>query len=114
MSFHVLVLLEQIFNYGFRSSRKFQKHLYIWDFLERIHEYFTNDSCTEDGLHGGQMHQHPCQMLVNVLARINTNNPSIGKVEKVIQTQESTQLVQYIILVLHVIGSLRKNHHPLL
>ncbi len=73
----------QVFNYGFRSSRKFQKRLYIWDFLEKSHEHISSESSSVVAVEGGEHHHHPHQMFLNVITRISANNTSIGKDEKV-------------------------------
>jgi len=36
----LVTALEQVFLYGFKSSRLFVKNFYIWDYLERVKEFF--------------------------------------------------------------------------
>ena len=83
----LLFLKLQVFNFGFRSNRKFQRRLTLWDYFERVHEFYSVGSEGEgEGGGGGRGNgalRHQRQMLLNMVARINTNNPNTGKDEKV-------------------------------
>lgn len=94
-----------MFQYGFRASRKFQKRLYIWDLLERVHEHLVSGETNTPsdvttllvrgpslgdaqrrgsaGMSSPDPETHCRQMFLNAIARINTNNTNIGKDEKV-------------------------------
>lgn len=39
----------QVFYFGFKCTRKFQKSLYIWDLIERAVVTTSTDKATEDG-----------------------------------------------------------------
>lgn len=92
----------QVFQTGFKSSRKFQKKLFVWDLLERVHEQIvahdgdgTQTTPTLDvgvvrstsndrvGSASPDPEVHCRQMFLNAISRINSNNPNIGKDEKV-------------------------------
>ncbi len=69
-------------NYGFKSYRKFQKRLYVWDVFERVAEQLVIDANEE----GQPPTQHASQhMFINAVKRINANNTNIGKEEKAMQ-----------------------------
>ena len=90
----------QVFQTGFRCSRKFQKKLFIWDLLERVQEQLVANEMVQpstvdvDMLRGTSSPErvgsaspdqeaHCQQMFLNAILRINSNNPSVGKDEKV-------------------------------
>ena len=89
----------QVFQTGFRSSRKFQKKLFIWDLLEKVQEQLVvsetvqpitfevgvrSTSGTERGNSTSPDSEMHCQqMFLNAISRINSNNPNVGKDEKV-------------------------------
>ena len=106
--FTYIIIQSQVFYYGFRSSRKFQKKLYVWDLLEKVHEYLLSGETTTHtssdvaallvsgpsvgdtqrrrgsaGLPSPDPETQCKQMFLNAISRINTNNTSIGKDEKV-------------------------------
>ena len=89
----------QVFQAGFRSSRKFQKKLFIWDLLERVQEQLVASETVQptaievgvvrsiSGTERGNstspdLETHCQQMLLNAISRINSNNPNVGKDEK--------------------------------
>ena len=93
------ILNVQVFQTGFRSSRKFQKKLFIWDLLERVQEQLVASetaqptavevgvvrsvSSTERGSSTSPDPEMHCQqMFLNAVSRINSNNPNVGKDEK--------------------------------
>ena len=93
------ILNVQVFQTGFRSSRKFQKKLFIWDLLERVQEQLVASetaqptavevgvvrsvSGTERGSSTSPDPEMHCQqMFLNAVSRINSNNPNVGKDEK--------------------------------
>ena len=90
----------QVFHCGFRASRKFQKKLSIWDVLERVHEHLiSNEMVVPTAMDVGVVRStgsgdrvnstspdpevHCQQMFLNAISRINSNNPNVGKDEKV-------------------------------
>ena len=88
-----------MFNTGFKSSRKFQKKLFIWDMLERVREQIVASNGVQAtamdvgvvrSTSGGRVSSaspdpevHCQQMFLNAISRINSNNLNIGKEEKV-------------------------------
>lgn len=88
-----------MFYTGFRSNRKFQKKLFVWDLLERVHEQLVaNEGVQPITFDVGVVRStgadrvsstspdpemHCRQMFQNAISRINSNNPNIGKDEKV-------------------------------
>ena len=88
-----------MFHTGFRSSRKFQKKLFVWDLLERVHEQLVaNEGAQPTTVDVGVVRStsadrvsssspdpemHCRQMFLNAISRINSNNLNIGKDEKV-------------------------------
>ena len=106
----------QVFQTGFRSSRKFQKKLLIWDLLERVQEQLVVSETVQpaavevgvvrnfSGMERGNStspdpEMHCQQMFLNAISRINSNNPNIGKDEKAMRFF-CLGLRYYIILVL--------------
>ena len=98
--YNVHVCPLQVFQTGFRCSRKFQKKLFIWDLLERVQEQLVasetvqpttfevgvvrSTSGTERGNSTSPDPETHCQqMFLNAISRINSNNPNVGKDEKV-------------------------------
>lgn len=89
-----------MFYTGFRSNRKFQKKLFVWDLLERVHEQLVaNERVQPTTADVGVVRStgtdrvsstspdpemHCQQMFQNAISRINSNNPNIGKDEKVL------------------------------
>ena len=91
----------QVFQTGFRSSRKFQKKLFVWDVLERVQDQMVtgsegvqlaaplevgvvrSTSSDRVGSASPDSEVHSRQMFLNAISRINSNNPKIGKDEKV-------------------------------
>ena len=60
----------------------------MWDLLERVHEQLITESSStvSEGTvppSSPDPEQHCRQMFINAVSRINTNNPNIGKDEKV-------------------------------
>ena len=75
----------QVFNYGFKCTRKFQKRLFPWDVLERVAEQLLSEAPpNEEGQPPSPDPVAQAQhMFLNAVNRINSNNPNIGKEEKV-------------------------------
>ncbi len=75
----------QVFNHGFKCTRKFKKRLFPWDVLERVSEQLLSEAPPNEE---GQPPSpdpvaHAQHMFINAVNRINSNNPNIGKEEKV-------------------------------
>ncbi len=104
-------LFTQLLDAGFKSSRKFSKKLHLWDLLDRVHEQLPAPVgvgvASEVGVgagtvsmgggrrlsEGGGSHEEDCRDLFHkAVSRINSNNPNIGKDEKV---------SEHLILLLH-------------
>ena len=96
--FHCLCPSAQVLEAGFKSSRKFSKRLHLWDFLERVHEQLLTEETADistadpaplyrrpgDGGTCTPFHEADCKELFHMaVSRINSNNPNIGKDEKV-------------------------------
>ena len=76
----------QVFQFGFRNSRKFLKKLFVWDVLERVHEQVALEhpsDLSSSGATSPDDETRTRQMFLNVITRINSNNVYIGKDEKV-------------------------------
>lgn len=77
-------LVVQVFQFGFRSSRKFQKKLFIWDLLERVHERLASEVTVGEGEEGRrEAADHSVQSFLDAITRISSSNLCIGKDEKV-------------------------------
>ena len=84
---------------GFKSSRKFTKRLHLWDILERVSEQLAVDetnralrdgSSSSSSYREGRVHSPDSEpdykdLFQKAVSRINSNNPSIGKDEKVLK-----------------------------
>ena len=92
---------------GFKSSRKFSKRLHLWDLLDRVHAQLPDPlsagvasevgmtvglgngvaggrRMSEGGASTAPSHEEDCRDLFHkAISRINSNNPNIGKDEKV-------------------------------
>lgn len=83
---------------GFKSNRKFSRKLHQWDLLERVHEQLLTEDTADistadptplyrrpgDGGTCTPFHEADCKELFHMaVSRINSNNPNIGKDEKV-------------------------------
>ncbi|XP_050714063.1 DENN domain-containing protein 5B-like isoform X2 [Eriocheir sinensis] len=88
--FGLVCCLEQVFSYGFKSTRFFGKNLYLWDYFERAQQHFEVllreevereqlTGITRDGRdHGlGSMAE-----LVTLVSRINGSSSHLGKDDK--------------------------------
>nr|XP_034334337.1 DENN domain-containing protein 5A isoform X4 [Crassostrea gigas] len=71
--------LELVFQYGFRSSRLFRNKFFIWDYLEKVKQYF-------EGVLTGEVRQALSEgaragywIYCNFLLKINSATESVGK-----------------------------------
>ncbi|XP_043944090.1 DENN domain-containing protein 5B-like isoform X2 [Protopterus annectens] len=70
--------LEQVFHHGFKSSRIFQKNIFIWDFIESAVAYFeTTDQIGTEG--DSLLRLSAYKTLCHYVNAINTAPRNIGK-----------------------------------
>ena len=74
----------QILLFGFKSSRKFSKRLFLWDVVERVCEHMSASEVPAPLVSTSpQPGLSERQLLWNTVSRINSNYVLIGKNEKV-------------------------------
>lgn len=78
--------LEQVFLCGFKSSRFFGKHLYLWDFLVRVQVYFATVVNEEEERIGdrhlaSEANEHVAIMkkYCKLVSKINNSSHTVGK-----------------------------------
>ncbi|XP_074642323.1 DENN domain-containing protein 5B-like isoform X3 [Tubulanus polymorphus] len=72
--------LEKMFNYGFRSSRLFRHKFYIWDYFEKLVQYYEN--ILADELMSKEIdasHREAYATFIRVVTKINEQAESDGK-----------------------------------
>lgn len=82
--------LESVFHFGFKSSRKFQKSLHIWDIIERTveglnivtEESISHEEESDSHILGQTPSPEAWRLFAGVVSRINNCLTSIGKDEK--------------------------------
>ncbi|KAK3861289.1 hypothetical protein Pcinc_032720 [Petrolisthes cinctipes] len=88
--FGLVCCLEQVFSFGFKSTRFFGKNLYLWDYFERIQQHFEvvlrEDAAreqltgiTRDGRDKGLASMAE---FVSLVSRINASSTHLGKDDK--------------------------------
>ncbi|XP_066966304.1 DENN domain-containing protein 5B isoform X2 [Macrobrachium rosenbergii] len=88
--FGLVCCLEQVFSYGFKSTRFFGKNLYLWDYFERMHQHFEvvlREEMEREQLTGiGKDSQHytltSMAEFVSLVSRINASSSQLGKDDK--------------------------------
>ncbi|MPC09602.1 DENN domain-containing protein 5B [Portunus trituberculatus] len=88
--FGLVCCLEQVFSYGFKSTRFFGKNLYLWDYFERIQQHFEvllREEAEREQLTGitrdGRDHGLKSMgELVGLVSRINASSSHLGKDDK--------------------------------
>ncbi|XP_013061457.1 DENN domain-containing protein 5A-like isoform X2 [Biomphalaria glabrata] len=71
--------MEQVFQFGFRSSRLFRNKIFIWDYMERLKTFF------ESALSGNTSHQlnevtkAGYWLFCDLVGKINTASDTVGK-----------------------------------
>lgn len=68
--------LEQVFQCGFRSSRLFRNNFFIWDILEKGHQYLSS---VEEDLDQAEHLKRARKTYCTVITRINNASHTIGK-----------------------------------
>ncbi|KAK7085845.1 DENN domain-containing protein 5B, partial [Halocaridina rubra] len=88
--FGLVCCLEQVFQYGFKSTRFFGKNLYLWDYFERVHQQFEvvlREEMEREQLTGiaRDNRDHGLTSMaefVNLVTRINASSSHLGKDDK--------------------------------
>ncbi|XP_055011311.1 LOW QUALITY PROTEIN: DENN domain-containing protein 5B-like [Boleophthalmus pectinirostris] len=77
----LVTALEQLFAHGFKSSRLFQKNIFVWDFVEKACAHLASAQRAEDlrdlGDHGD--HGDQDRSFARYVQAINSSSRSIGK-----------------------------------
>ncbi|KAI0236071.1 DENN domain-containing protein 5A [Lamellibrachia satsuma] len=71
--------MEHIFQYGFKSSRLFRNRFFIWDFLEKVEDYFEVLLLDQAHYRVGDEVALVLQSFCDVISRINRASESVGK-----------------------------------
>ncbi|XP_076445285.1 DENN domain-containing protein 5B-like isoform X3 [Babylonia areolata] len=71
--------MEQVFHYGFRSSRLFRNKIFIWDYLERLKLYFENAMANSSVRPIPEVSKAGYWLFCNLLKKINQASEAIGK-----------------------------------
>ncbi|XP_053641988.1 DENN domain-containing protein 5B isoform X1 [Cherax quadricarinatus] len=87
--FGLVCCLEQVFSYGFKSTRFFGKNLYLWDYFERVQQHFevvVREEMEREQLTGiARDRDHGLGSMaefVSLVARINASSSHLGKDDK--------------------------------
>ncbi|XP_037800882.1 DENN domain-containing protein 5B-like isoform X2 [Penaeus monodon] len=88
--FGLVCCLEQVFSYGFKSTRFFGKNLYLWDYFERVQQHFEvilREDMEREQLTGiardGRDHGlASMDEFVSLVSRINASSSHLGKDDK--------------------------------
>ncbi|XP_070189297.1 DENN domain-containing protein 5B-like isoform X2 [Littorina saxatilis] len=71
--------MEQVFHYGFRSSRLFRNKIFIWDYLERLKLYFENAMANSSVRPIPEVNKAGYWLFCNLIKKINQASEAIGK-----------------------------------
>ncbi|XP_041113196.1 DENN domain-containing protein 5B-like isoform X3 [Polyodon spathula] len=71
--------LEQFFHHGFKSSRIFQKNVFVWDFIEKAVAYFEMTDQIGDTVEGMESFRSMCKIFCHYVNAINVTPRNIGK-----------------------------------
>nr|XP_006818506.1 PREDICTED: DENN domain-containing protein 5A [Saccoglossus kowalevskii] len=71
--------LDQVFQYGFKSTRLFRNNFFIWDFIEKVSTYFESVDNDDEGKRGPQDERHARRMFCHFVKKINNTSNNIGK-----------------------------------
>ncbi|XP_076058045.1 DENN domain containing pinstripe isoform X2 [Oratosquilla oratoria] len=81
--------MEQVFSYGFKSTRFFGKNLYLWDYFERVQQHFEvvlREEMEREQLTGitrdADQGLSVMSAFVSLVSRINTSSNHLGKDDK--------------------------------
>ncbi|XP_039997339.1 DENN domain-containing protein 5B isoform X2 [Xiphias gladius] len=75
----LVAALEQFFHHGFKSSRLFQKTMFVWDFVERAVAYMESADQMGDLQETAEPLGMTCQSLCHYINSINSTPRNIGK-----------------------------------
>ncbi|KAG7172904.1 DENN domain-containing protein 5A-like, partial [Homarus americanus] len=114
--FGLVCCLEQVFSYGFKSTRFFGKNLYLWDYFERVQQHFEvvlREEMEREQLTGiaRDSRDHGLASMaefVSLVSRINASSTHLGKDDKfqlfVCLAARDPQLVRDLINVLSALN----------
>ncbi|XP_058882952.1 DENN domain-containing protein 5B-like isoform X4 [Acipenser ruthenus] len=71
--------LEQFFHHGFKSSRIFQKNVFVWDFIEKAVAYFEMTDQIGDTEEETEAFRSMCKVFCHYANAINVTPRNIGK-----------------------------------
>ncbi|KAK1168846.1 DENN domain-containing protein 5B-like isoform X3 [Acipenser oxyrinchus oxyrinchus] len=71
--------LEQFFHHGFKSSRIFQKNVFVWDFIEKAVAYFEMTDQIGDTEEEMESFRSMCKVFCHYANAINVTPRNIGK-----------------------------------
>lgn len=71
--------MEMVLQYGFRSSRLFQKNFYIWDFLEKVKQCLDSLDEKEEGRLSSQQEKKARKTFCFTLEQITQHGKTMGK-----------------------------------
>ncbi|XP_078663874.1 DENN domain-containing protein 5A-like isoform X12 [Branchiostoma floridae x Branchiostoma belcheri] len=74
--------LEQVFLYGFKSSRLFRNKFFVWDFIGKVYTYFQSIDSDEEGSQDSVQVRQSRKSLCRLVEKINAHSTSMGKDEK--------------------------------
>ncbi|CAH1250400.1 DENND5B [Branchiostoma lanceolatum] len=74
--------LEQVFLYGFKSSRLFRNKFFVWDFIGKVFTYFQSIDNDEEGAKDSVQVRQSRKSLCRLVEKINAHSTSMGKDEK--------------------------------
>ncbi|XP_070536511.1 DENN domain-containing protein 5B-like isoform X2 [Ptychodera flava] len=71
--------LDQVFQYGFKSSRLFRNNFFIWDFIEKVSTYFDSVDHDDEGRRSPPDQRQARRMFCGYVKKINNSSQNIGK-----------------------------------
>ncbi|KAK3766868.1 hypothetical protein RRG08_052011 [Elysia crispata] len=71
--------MEQVFQFGFRSSRLFRNKMFIWDYMERLKTFFENALAGNTGRTLSDVYKAGYWLFCDLVGKINTASDSVGK-----------------------------------
>ncbi|BFZ25149.1 hypothetical protein BsWGS_28188 [Bradybaena similaris] len=71
--------MEQVFQFGFRSSRLFRNKIFIWDYMERLKAFFENALMGNTSCQLSEVCKAGYWLFCDLVGKINTASDSVGK-----------------------------------
>ncbi|XP_005108265.1 DENN domain-containing protein 5B isoform X2 [Aplysia californica] len=71
--------MEQVFQFGFRSSRLFRNKIFIWDYMERLKVFFENALSVSSSRQLSDVHKAGYWLFCDLVGKINTASDTVGK-----------------------------------